>query len=207
VPDTALQSPRLEFLPAPDRLDPPLGEVHLWRVELESPQRPAFHGALRQVLARYLEEGPEEVELTVGEHGKPRLAGEQLHFNLSHSGAMALIAVCQDREVGVDVERIKPGRDLIALAERALLPADAEAVREAAEGEREATFYRRWACHEARLKCLGVGIGSLLPPGSPPVAVKTLEVGPEHTAAIAVAGTELPPLRSWTFDSPHPEDG
>lgn len=207
MPDTALQSSRLEFLPAPDHLDPPLGEVHVWRVELESAQRPAFRGGLRQVLARYLAEGPEEIELTVGEHGKPRLAGEQLHFNLSHSGAMALIAVCGDREVGVDVEQIKPGRDLIALAERALLPADAAAVREAAEAKREATFYRLWACHEARLKCLGVGIGSLPPPGSPPVAVETLEVSPEHAAAVAVAGTALLPLRGWTFDSPHPEDG
>lgn len=177
----------------------------MWRLELESAQRPAFHGALRQLLARYLEGGPGEIELIVGEHGKPRLAYEQIHFNLSHSGALGLVAVCGDREVGVDVERIKPGRDLIALAERALLPADADAVREAAETEREATFYRRWACHEARLKCLGTGLGSTPPPGSPPVAVATLEVDPDYAAAVAVAGTGLPPLRGWTFDSPHPE--
>jgi len=158
-----------------------LGEVHVWRVELESAQRPAFHGALRQVLARYLEEEPGEIGLSVGEHGKPRLAGEEFHFNLSHSGALGLVAVCGDREVGVDVERLRP--------------------------KREAAFYRSWARHEARVKCLGTGLGSPLIPDPPPVAVETLEVGPEYAAAVAVAGTGLLPLRGWTFDSPHRENG
>lgn len=179
----------------------------MWRVELEGAQRPAFRGALRQVLARYLDQEPGEIELAVDGHGKPRLAGEQLHFNLSHSGALALIAICHDREVGVDVEWIKPGRDLIALAERALAPADAAAVRGAAEAEREALFYWHWTCHEARLKCLGIGLGTPLPPGSPPVAVETLEVGTGYAAAVAVRGTRPLPLRGWTFDAPHRENG
>lgn len=136
----------------------------------------------------------------MGEHGKPRLAGERLHFNLSHSEALALIAVCRDREVGVDVEWMRPGLNVIALAERALPPADAATVRDATETEREALFYRHWACHEARLKCLGIGLGTPPPPGSPPVAVETLEVGAEYAAAVAVSGAESLPLRCWTFD-------
>lgn len=153
----------------------------MWRVELGSAARPAFHRALRQVLARYLDLTPEEVELTVDEHGKPHLVDGQLHFNLSHSGALALIAVCGDREVGVDVERLRP--------------------------KRQAAFYRRWACHEARVKCLGIGLGAALPPDSPPVAVEALDVGPGYAAAVGVTGVASPPLRGWTFDSPHPEDG
>jgi len=153
----------------------------VWRVELASAQRPAFRETLRQVLSRYLDQRAEQVELSVDEYGKPRLAGEQLHFNLSHSGALALIAVCRDREVGVDVERLRP--------------------------KREAAFYWRWTCHEARVKCLGTGLGSPLPPDPPPVAVETLEVGPEYAAAVGVTGTASLPLRGWTFDSPHPKDG
>lgn len=179
----------------------------MWRVELASAQRAAFRQALRQVLARYLGQAPEQVELAVDEHGKPHLAGGQLHFNLSHSGVVALIAVCRDREVGVDVERFKPGRNLLALAERALPAAEAAAVRVAAETEREALFYRCWAGHEARLKCLGLGLGSPPAADSPPVAVEPLEVGPEHAAAVAVRGTASLPLRCWTFGPPHPEDG
>jgi hypothetical protein len=171
----------LEFLPAPDDLDPPLGEVHVWRVALESAQRPTFREALRQVLARYLGQEPGGVELSVGEHGKPRLPGEELHFNLSHSGALALIAVCRDCEVGVDVERLRP--------------------------KREAAFYCRWARHEARLKCLGTGLGAPLPPDPPAVTIESLDVGPGYAAAVAVKGAASLPLRGWTFDSPHRKDG
>lgn len=153
----------------------------MWRVELESEARAAFREALRRVLARYLDEVPGEIELAVDRRGKPRLADERLHFNLSHCGALALIAVCRDREVGVDVERIRP--------------------------KREAAFYRRWARHEARVKCLGIGLGSPPPSGSPPVAVEALEVGPGHAAAVAVAGTAPLPLRCWTFDAPHRDTG
>lgn len=152
----------------------------MWRLELESAQRPAFREALRRVLARYLDEEAEEIELAVGEHGKPRLADERLHFNLSHSGAMGLVAVCRDREVGVDVERLRP--------------------------KREAAFYRRWASHEARVKCLGTGLGVPLPPGAPPVTVEALDVGRGYAAAVGVTGTAPPSLRGWTFDSPHRED-
>jgi 4'-phosphopantetheinyl transferase len=197
---------RLSFSPAPDQLPALAGEAHLWRAELERPGRPAFAWALRHALSRYLGREPAAIELTAGEHGKPRLAGEELQFNLSHSGAMALIAVCE-REVGVDVELVKPGRDLIGLAERAFAPADAAVVRGAVEAERAATFYRLWARHEARLKCLGTGLGSPLPPDPPPMAVETLEVGPGYAGAVAAMGGEPLPLRCWTFDPPLPDGG
>lgn len=153
----------------------------MWRVELEGGRRAAFREVLLQVLARYLDQGPEEIELVVDEHGKPRLADERLHFNLSHSGPMALIAVCRDREVGVDVERLRP--------------------------KREPSFYSRWACHEARVKCLGTGLGAPLPPDPPPVTVESLDVGPGYAAAVGVTGAASLSLRCWTFDSPHPENG
>jgi phosphopantetheinyl transferase len=166
----------LAFLPAPDRPPSATGEVHVWRLELQQPQRSAFGEALREVLARYLGAEPGEIELVVGERGKPRLAGGQLHFNLSHSGALGLVAVCAEREVGVDVERLRP--------------------------KREAAFYWRWAQHEARLKCLGTGLGAPPPPDSPPVAIQPLEVAPGYAAAVAAVGSEPPPLRCWTFDQP-----
>jgi len=140
------------------------------------------------------------VELVRDEHGKPRLASEpeRLAFNLSHSGGLALVAVTRGREVGVDVEREKPGRDLAALAERALAPEDAAAVRAAGEEERAPLFYDLWTRHEARLKCLGVGLGR--PPAwpAPPVAVEGLPIDPGYAAAVAVTGGPVP-LRRWTL--------
>lgn len=221
-----LQSARLAFLPPPTQLTPPDGEVHVWRADLEDNRWPSASGlpaeerarasrflrstdrlrwvasrwALRHVLSRYLEQDPAVVELVRGEHGKPRLAGgtRRLQFNLSHSGPVALVAVCDTCAVGVDVERIETGRDLLQLAERALRPEDAAAVREASGADRVNTFYERWPRHEAALKCLGHGLGA--PRGEAPVAVRSLHPEPGYAAAVAVPGEELPSLRCWTLE-------
>lgn len=218
----------VESPPAPDRLSYPDDEVHVWCADLEAPGWPsagdlpaderarasrfldsearlrwvASRWALRQVLGRYLGQGPAEIELTRGEHGKPRLVdeAERLQFNLSHSGPVALIAVCGTRAVGVDVEKIEMRRDLVELAERVLQPEDAAAVRAVSGATRVATFYERWARHEAALKCLGRGLGA--PRGDAPVAVRSLQPQPGYAGAVAVAGEELPPLRCWTFGPP-----
>jgi 4'-phosphopantetheinyl transferase len=185
----------LEYLPAPSRPPSPAAEVHVWRIAggLDSDR------ALRLVLARYLGEAPEAIALRRGERGKPRLARapERLAFNLSHSGELSLVAVTRGREVGVDLEREKPGRDLVALAERALVPEDAEAVQAAAEGERAPRFYALWTRHEARLKCLGVGLGKAVWP-SPPLAVEAIPADPGYAAAVAVTGDPVP-VRLWTL--------
>lgn len=223
----------VKFEPAPDHPSPPSGEVHVWRADLEAPGWPsaselpaeeraranhflrsgdrlrwvAARWALRGVLGRYLGQQPGEIELVRGERGKPRLAEEalRLEFNLSHSGPTALVAVCDTCAVGVDVERVETRRDLVQLAERALQPEDAAAVRAATGAERVSAFYERWARHEAALKCLGHGLGA--PRGDDPVALCSLPLGPGHAGAVAVAGTELPPLRLWTFGPPLPGDG
>jgi 4'-phosphopantetheinyl transferase len=204
------------------------GEVHVWRAELGAPGWPGPRGlpaaereraaamrqpgmaghwvaarwALRYVLARCLDEEPGGIELALDPHGKPRLADapERLHFNLSHSGGLALVALCAEHEVGVDVEQVQPERDAVALAERGLPGEDAAAVQAAAEEERAMVFHQHWACHEARLKCLGVGLVGAEQDGSSTVSIAPLEIDAGYAAAVAVAAPELPPLRSWTFD-------
>lgn len=156
------------------------------------------------MLARYLGEQAEAIELVEDARGKPRLAHRSpaLHFNLSHSEALVLVAISRDREVGVDVERIEPGRDFVALAERALAAADATAVREAAESERADVFYERWTRHEARLKCLGLGLGGPLPQDVPAVTVEALPIDPGYAAAVAASGPTPLQLHCWTFGLP-----
>jgi 4'-phosphopantetheinyl transferase len=187
----------LEFAAAPDNLDLRNSEVHVWRTVLGTVP---VDLTLRQVLALYLGEAAEEIEFTTGEYGKPRLAAEppRLAFNLSHSADLALVAVALDREVGVDVERIKPERDLVALGKRALAPEAAAAVREATEPERARLFYELWTQHEARLKCLGVGLAADPTWPSPPVAVQALQIDSGFAAAVAVSGDAVP-IRCWTF--------
>ena len=187
----------MKFAAAPDNPDLRSGEVHVWRAVLGTV--PAGL-TLRGVLAIYLGEAAEEIELTRGEHGKPRLAAAppSLTFNLSHSGDLALVALARDREVGVDVERVKPERDLVAVAERALAPEAAAAVREAAEPVRARLFYELWTQHEARLKCFGVGLAARPTWPTPPVTVQALPIDPGFAAAVAVSGDPVS-IRCWTF--------
>jgi 4'-phosphopantetheinyl transferase len=204
---------------------PPRPEPHVWLAELDAPGWPgaarlpapereragrlrraedaarwtAARWALRTVLGRYLGEPPESIPLEPEEHGKPRLARdpERLCFNLSHSAGLALVAVARDLEVGVDVERVNPGRDVLALADRALDPEAAARVRAAAPGDRVWAFYAAWTAHEARLKCLGTGLGTR--PGADPVALSALPVGEGYAATLAARSPTAAPPRLYSL--------
>ena len=163
--------------------------------------RAAAGRALRRVLGAYLEELPEAVALTPAAAGKPALATPRpaLCFNLSHSGGLALIAVGPGgTEVGIDVERVRPRRDLTRLAARWLPGEDAAAVRAAADEEREAVFYAAWTRHEARIKCTGGGLSG--PPPGPDVTALALAVDPGYAAALATAAAT--PIRVRRFEFP-----
>jgi 4'-phosphopantetheinyl transferase len=157
----------------------------------------ASRWALRRVLSTYLDRGPAEIEIEVGENGKPRLTGGGPEFNLSHSDELALVAVSPEAPVGVDLERIEPARDLLALAERALGEEDVARIRAVPPAERAEVFYAAWVRHEARLKCLGAGLTGPAPEA--PVAVRSLDVGPAYAAAVAVAGESIGQVRRRTL--------
>jgi 4'-phosphopantetheinyl transferase len=159
----------------------------------------ASRWALRRTLAQYLDQPAAQIGFESDERGKPRLrdGDGRLEFNLSHSAGLALIAVTAERAVGIDVEVVAPRENPVALAERALPPEEAAAVRTADSEQQLGAFYKAWVRHEARLKCLGTGLGS--PPPSEAVAIATVEVGPEYEAAVAVAGSQVGPLRCRTL--------
>jgi 4'-phosphopantetheinyl transferase len=170
---------------------PEPGEAHVWRIEVPTTGgRQAARAALGEILARYLGEASEAFAIVADERGKPRLAGSSppLSFNLSHSGGLALVAVTAAAvEVGVDVERLRPRRDLVRLAARWLPAEDADAVAAAGTAEREAVFYAAWTRHEARTKCTGAGIDGPAP--GPEIVARPLDIDAGYTAALAFDGT------------------
>ncbi|MBQ3276857.1 MAG: 4'-phosphopantetheinyl transferase superfamily protein [Oscillospiraceae bacterium] len=98
------------------------------------------------LLRRYVGEGP----FSLGPQGKPRLPGGA-EFSLSHSGALAVLAV-NDTRVGADAERIAPVRE--ALRPRVLTAEE----RRWTEEDPERRFAFLWTRKEAVLKYLGCGI-------------------------------------------------
>lgn len=81
-----------------------------------------------------------------------------LRFNLSHSHEHVLYAFAWEREVGVDVERIREQVDVLKLAERFFAPHEASALRERSPEERRRLFFTLWVCREACLKAWGTGL-------------------------------------------------
>ena len=119
------------------------------------------HGALRRILAGYLECTPAEVVLRHGPRGKPYIDGEGPSFNLSHSGKLALVGVARD-ELGVDVEKVRRLESLRQIAERHF--SDVEYAELAGlEGDaQQLAFYRCWTRKEAYIKALGEGLSMAL---------------------------------------------
>lgn len=116
---------------------------------------------LRQLLADRSGVAPPEVAFAYGPNGKPSLLGENApHFNLAHSGELAVCAVA-DQPVGIDLEAIRPRKSASDLAKR-WFHANEQRRIDSAEDPLDA-FYRTWVMKEAALKLVGVGVGESLP--------------------------------------------
>src|SRR5262249_31517328 len=122
--------------------------------------------ALREILGGLLGEPADSLRFRAAAVGKPQLdrgpgVVELLRFNVSHSAELGIVAVCHGREVGVDLERLRP----ITEAERIVASFFTTAEQEAFAGidgpDRPAAFLRGWTRKEAVLKGFGTGISGL----------------------------------------------
>lgn len=117
------------------------------------------HTALREILAGYTGEEPAAIGLHTAEKGKPYLADHsELRFNLSHSGCWALLAVARNREVGVDIECIRPDRSTEDIAERFFAPAEVRELKATPPDRRVQAFFACWSRKEAYIKARGEGL-------------------------------------------------
>ena len=112
--------------------------------------------ALRSILARYLCCPGADIVFNYTENGKPELSQDtpgSIQFNLSHSGNCCLLAVTTGRDVGIDIERLQPGRDHAALAQRFFTAAEHKMFEESSDNQ---LFYRMWVLKEASVKARGM---------------------------------------------------
>jgi 4'-phosphopantetheinyl transferase len=172
----------------------------------------AAHGALRAILGRYLEASPQTIQFRCNSHGKPELAAPEqawLRFSLAHSGNLALCAVTAGREVGVDVEKIRPVDDLDKLVARFFAPGERAAFESLPPAQRLPAFFAGWTRKEAYIKAWGLGLSLPLdefevslspgeaaalladrhnPAGEAPWSLCEIDVGPDYAAALAAPG-------------------
>lgn len=187
------------------------GEIHIWSVRLDPPaerveqlgrplaedewtranrfrfdkhrrQYVVGRGALRTLLAGYLDTRPELVRFSYGPRGKPFLADDLtgsgasiLQFNLSNSDEMALVGFVRGVEIGVDIEFLKPMPDCEEISERFFSLSEREVLRKLSREIKEEGFFNCWTRKEAYLKAVGEGLAApldsfdvTLAPGDPP---------------------------------------
>ena len=154
----------------------------------------AARGLLRTLLGERLSVEPARLAFAYGEHGKPRLAGPDsgLRFNVSHSGGLAAFALCEGREVGLDVEAKRGDLFTEGIARRYLPAEVADRIERRAGGERVEEFFRAWVRQEAYAKGRGEGLALI---GQSPEGWAIADVEPMDGYAGAVAVEGSAPLR------------
>ena len=141
-------------------------------------------GVLRMLLGHYTNTSPESVRFTYNAHGKPALADSQLcRFNVSHSHGWAIYGFAVDREIGVDIERIRPDLAGMDIAERFFSPTEVAALGRVPDADRTKAFFNCWTRKEAFIKAKGLGVFLGL-----------------HTFAVTLAPGEEPALLSHDAD-------
>jgi 4'-phosphopantetheinyl transferase len=117
------------------------------------------HVVLRMVLSRYCGERPQELDIQKTSDGKPFLThNDAIRFNLTHSHGRALIAIAKDREVGIDLEKIRPEVDIVSLANRFLSSQDQAFIGGGDSQRRHERFLQVWVAREAVFKAEGKGM-------------------------------------------------
>ena len=113
---------------------------------------------LRRILASYLDIPPQDIPLTVGKHGKPELDGVDLAFNISHSEAFAMAAICRGSRIGIDLETLRPETPIEELAGRCFSASEYRQWSHIAEQDRLSSFFHLWTQKEAFIKAHGGGM-------------------------------------------------
>ena len=175
-------------------------------------------GTLREVLGRNSGLPPEQLRFSypcvcgrpdcVPSRRKPRLELDPglppLRFNVAHTEGLAMFAVSIGRELGIDVERIRPAA-IGPVAERVFGAQEAAALRALPDGQQVEAFYRGWTRKEAYAKARGTGFA--LPPRGVDVPGDSGEAGRwwfselpapvGYLAALAVEGSDCVVQTGW----------
>jgi len=177
------------------------------------------HGCLRDILSQYLQSEPGKQRFEINDYGKPAVQDHKLEFNLSHSGDFALIAVTQERKVGVDVERLRSDIEIESMARRFFSPNEVSKLIALPLELRVSGFFNCWTRKEAYIKAQGLGLSLpldsfdvSLTPSEPVLLCATrpdlqestrwtlfaLEVDLDYAAAVVVEGRDLK-FRLWDW--------
>jgi 4'-phosphopantetheinyl transferase len=117
-------------------------------------------GLLRRILGSCLSVPPHEVPIAYTGAGKPILGCGTLHFNVTHTDQIALIAIA-GRPVGIDVEQVRNLANPDGLVQRFFSAAECASYRTLPPELQPQGFFRAWTCKEALIKAVGLSVTNL----------------------------------------------
>lgn len=113
---------------------------------------------LRAIIARYSHVPTRDLVFQLNQYGKPQLVNTPaLHFNLSHAGDLALLAIGLDYPMGVDLEFFS-ARPYEGIGKQMFSNIENKALHNTPDTLKPLAFFHMWAQKEAFIKACGLGL-------------------------------------------------
>lgn len=161
-------------------------------------------GMLRIILGHYLNVAAADLRFGYSFYGMPALAEEftekQLRFNMSHSHGLALFAITSGREIGVDLEQMRPEFADEHIAERFFSAREVEDLRSLPSSMQREAFFNCWTRKEAYIKARGEGL-------SFPLERFDVSLAPGEPAALLVTRDDPREAARWSLRELFPGHG
>lgn len=164
-----------------------------FRFERDRDRFVVARGRLRQLLGRLSGCPPEAVQLAVDARGKPRLhdGAQRLRFNVAHAADLMACAFTLDRDVGIDVERVRENVECDDLAQRFFAADEVRRLAALPPPLRRTAFFACWTRKEAVVKATGEGLAR-------PLDSFVVSVDPDR-AQVLVTAPELGSPGEWSL--------
>lgn len=164
----------------------------------------AARGVLRHLLSIYTHSDPLSITLKFNDYGKPALAAprtaQPLHFNISHSHDYALYAFAYQRELGVDIEQMRPNVEFDALAKHSFSPLERATFHALLPEQQMLGFYQCWTRKEAYIKARGMGL-------SLPLELFDVTLRPGEPARLLASREDPQEVQRWQLYALPPVPG
>jgi len=122
-------------------------------------------GFLRVLLSKYLTVDAKDIQFCYGDRGKPKIVngdtGKPVEFSISHSEDALLYAFTKKRDVGIDIEYVRPIPEMVKIVDDYFQNDEKNKFKVLPPHLQEEFFFKVWTRKEAFLKATGKGLNSL----------------------------------------------
>lgn len=138
---------------------------HVERHRFERHRREAAvsRALVRKTLAEYIDQEAASFRYRLGSHGRPSLdPPASVHFNATNHPDLVACAVSLNEQIGVDLEPLARGEEILEVAERVFSAPERAALATLPPEQRGDRAVSLWTCKEAYVKALGLGFSAQL---------------------------------------------